>query len=151
MKVSDIMTKEVIAVTPDTSVSEIAKLMVDKDISGVPVVVDGRVVGIITETDLVARNAYLHFPTFVQILDARIYLQSPHHFEEELRRMLGTTAADVMTKEVKTVKPDADVAEVATLMFEKHVNPVPVVKNGKLVGIVSRADVIRLLVQQETA
>ncbi|MCL5265616.1 MAG: CBS domain-containing protein [Chloroflexi bacterium] len=150
MKVSDIMTREVIAVTPDTSVSEIAKLMVGKDISGVPVVVDGRVVGIITETDLVARNAYLHFPTFVQILDARIYLQSPRHFEEELRRMLGTTAADVMTKEVKTVKPDADVAEVATLMFEKHVNPVPVVKNGKLVGIVSRADVIRLLVQQET-
>lgn len=151
MKVSEIMTKDVVAVTPDTRVSAIARLMVEKAISGIPVVVDSRVVGIVTETDLVVRNAHLHFPRFVQILDARIYLQSPRHFEEELRRMLGTTAKDVMTTEVETVTPETDVADVATLMFEKRVNPVPVTENGKLVGIVSRTDIIRLLIQQEGA
>ncbi len=149
MKVSEIMTKDVVTVTPDTKVSAIARLMVEKAISGIPVVIDSRVVGMVTEVDLVARNAHLHFPTFLQILDARIYFESPRHFEEELRRMLGTTANDVMTTEVQTVKPDADVTDVATLMFEKKVNPVPVVENGKLVGIVSRTDIIRLLIQQE--
>jgi CBS domain-containing protein len=152
MKVSEIMTKEVLVVTPDTKVGEIAGLMVEKDISGVPVVADkvnNHLIGMVSETDLVARNAHLHFPTFIQILDSRIYLQSPRHFEEELRRMLGTTAIDVMTRDVKTVTPDTDMSDVATLMFDKGENPVPVVENGRLVGIISRTDIIRLLVQQE--
>ena len=63
--------------------------------------------------------------------------------------MLGITAADVMTREVKTVTPDTDIDDVATLMFEKGENPVPVVENGRLVGIISRTDIIRLLIRQE--
>lgn len=149
MKVSEVMTKDVITVAPETKVGEIARIMVEKAISGVPVVSDGRLVGMVTEVDLVARNAHLHFPTFIQILDARIYLQSPRHFEEELRRMLGTTARDVMTTDVETVSPDADITDVATLMFERKVNPVPVTEDDRLVGIVSRTDIIRLLIQQE--
>ncbi|MBI2954253.1 MAG: CBS domain-containing protein [Chloroflexi bacterium] len=151
MKVSEIMTKDVVTVSPDAKVGEIARLMIEKGITGLPVVVGNRVIGIVTETDLVARNAHLHFPTFIQILDARIYLQPPRHFEEELRRILGTTAADVMTQEVITVTPDTEVSDVATLMFEKRVNPVPVVAQDRLMGIVSRSDIIRLLIQQETA
>lgn len=149
MKASEIMTKDVAAVTPDTKVSEIARLMVEHGYSGVPVVDGKELVGIVTEMDLVVRNAHLHFPTFIQVLDARIYLQGTKHFEEELRRILGTTAADVMTREVTTVTPDTDVVDVATLMFEKKVNPVPVVVDRELVGILSRTDIIRLLVQQE--
>ena len=152
MKVSEIMTSNVMAAEPDDKVSDVAKVMIERGISGVPVVDDqNRVIGIITETDLVVRNAYVHFPTFLQILDARIYLQSTRHFEEELRRALGTTAADVMTKDVRTVDMDAYLEGLATLMVEKKVNPVPVTQDGKLVGIVSLADIIGNMVEQESA
>ncbi|MCL5961905.1 MAG: CBS domain-containing protein [Chloroflexi bacterium] len=152
MKVSEIMTKNVMAAEPDDKVVDVAKVMLKNGISGVPVVDESnRVIGIITEADLVVRNAYVHFPTFLQILDSRIYLQSPRHFEEELRRALGTTAADVMTREVHTIDADAEVRALATLMVEEKVNPVPVTHEGKLVGIVSRADIIRFMVEQEAA
>src|SRR5438552_17924261 len=136
------MTRTVITVPPDARVVDIARTMLSHNISGVPVVErDGRLVGIITETDLVVRNANVHFPTFLQILDARIYLTSTRHFEEELRRALGTVAADMMTRDVLTVRLDDDISEAATLMADKLVNPVPVVDGDRLVGSISRCDV----------
>ncbi len=150
MQVSELMTREVITVHPDTPVVEIARKMLQNDISGVPVVDhDGRLVGIVTETDLVVRNANVHFPTFLQILDARIYLTSTRHFEEELRRALGTVAADVMTREVQTVRPDDDISVAATLMVDRGLNPIPVLKDGRLEGIISRSDIIRHILAQE--
>ncbi len=152
MNVSELMTRPVLTVDEDTPVSEIARLMLDHKISGLPVVDRaGRLVGIVTESDLVVQNANVHFPTFLQILDARIYLTSTRHFEEELRRALGTTAADVMTREVKTVKPDDDVSVAATLMVDERVNPIPVVDHGRLVGIISRSDIIRHILAQDLA
>ncbi|HVC34319.1 MAG TPA: CBS domain-containing protein [Chloroflexota bacterium] len=151
MQVSDLMTRQVITVQPETPVAEIARAMVQHDVSGVPVVDhDGNLVGIVTETDLVVQNANVHFPTFLQILDARIYLSDTRHFEDELRKALGTVAADVMTREVETVKPNDDVSVAATLMVDKDLNPIPVVENGKLVGIISRSDIIRHILAQET-
>ena len=151
MQVSDLMTRQVITVQPETPVAEIARAMVQHDVSGVPVVDhDGHLVGIVTETDLVVQNANVHFPTFLQILDARIYLSDTRHFEDELRKALGTVAADVMTREVETVKPNDDVSVAATLMVDKDLNPIPVVENGKLVGIISRSDIIRHILAQET-
>jgi len=150
VQVSELMTREVITVFPDTPVVEIARRMLQHHISGIPVVErDGRLVGIVTETDLVVRNANVHFPTFLQILDARIYLSSPRHFEEELRRALGTVAADVMTREVQTVRPDDDISVAATLMFDRRINPIPVVEDGLLRGIISRTDIIRHILAQE--
>jgi len=120
-------------------------------VSGVPVV-DQQVhlIGIVTETDLVVQNANVHFPTFLQILDARIYLTNTRRFEDELRKALGTIAADVMTCDVKTVKPDDDISVAATLMVDKGLNPIPVVENDKLVGIISRSDIIRHILAQDT-
>lgn len=150
MQISDLMTHEVITVHPDTPVVDIARKMLRHDISGVPVVDrDRRLVGIVTETDLVVRNANVHFPTFLQILDARIYLTSTRHFEEELRRALGTVARDVMTREVHTVKPDDDLSVAATLMVDKQINPIPVREGGRLCGIISRSDIIRHILAQE--
>lgn len=150
MQVSELMTREVITVHPDTPVVEIARKMLQNDISGLPVVDhDGRLVGIVTEADLVVRNANVHFPTFLQILDARIYLTSTRHFEEELRRALGTVASDVMTREVQTVKPDDDISVAATLMVDKRLNPIPVLGDGRLQGIISRSDIIRHILAQE--
>jgi len=146
------MKKPVITVRTDTSVAEVARTLLDHKIEGVPVVdASGQVVGMVTESDIVVQNANVHFPTFLQILDARIYLTSPHHFEEELRRALGTTAQDVMTRHVWTVRPDDDISKAATLMVDHGINQIPVVADGRLVGIVSRSDIIRHILDQYTA
>src|SRR5512136_3355322 len=136
MKISDIMTREVMTVKRDTSVNEVAKLMGAHDISGVPVVDDdNHVVGIITELDLIVRNTRLEMPHFIEVLDwGRIPLERPGHAKERLRHMLGTEAADLMTEKVETIGPEASVEELAELMVKHRVNPVPVVDDaGKLI------------------
>lgn len=149
VKVAELMTRPVITVRDDAPVATVAKTILDHNISGVPVVDhDGRLVGIITEGDLVVQNANVHFPTFLQILDARIYLTSTRKFEEELRRALGTVASDIMTREVLTVRPGDDVSEAATIMADHQVNPLPVLDNHRLVGVISRRDIIRHILAQ---
>jgi CBS domain-containing protein len=145
MKVRDVMTREVVAADPDTTVNLVARLMADKAISGVPVVEDERVVGIVTELDLIVRNTRLEPPAFFQLLDARIPLETPGHYRERLRHMLGTLARDVMTEKVVTVGPDEDLEALAELMVKQRVNPVPVVEDGRLVGIVARSDIIAMM------
>jgi CBS domain-containing protein len=145
MKVKDIMTTEVVVAHPETSVNLVARLMAGRDISGVPVVDEGEVVGIVTELDLIVRNTRLEPPAFFQILDARIPLETPGQFRERLQQMLGTHARDVMTEKVVTVGPEEEMENLAELMVKRRVNPVPVVENGRLVGIVSRSDIIRMM------
>jgi len=149
MKVREVMTTDVVTLRPETPVSEVARLLVERDISGAPVVdEEGNVIGVVTELDLVVRNTRLHMPTFVQILEARVYLESPAHYNERLRHMLGTQARDIMTSPAITIGPEAELEDLADLMVEERVNPVPVVDNeGQLVGIVSRSDIVRLMAQ----
>ena len=148
MKVSDIMTKDVLTVKRDTSVNEVAKLLGARNISGVPVVDDeNHVVGIITELDLIVRNTRLEMPRFIEVMDwGRIPLERPKHAQERLQHMLGTQAADIMTEKVVTTGPDAPMEDVAELMVKRRVNPVPVVdETGKLIGIISRADLVDMM------
>jgi CBS domain-containing protein len=145
MKVRDVMTREVVAADPATTVNLVARLMADRGISGVPIIEDGRVVGIVTELDLIVRNTRLEPPAFFQLLDARIPLETPSHYRERLRHMLGTLARDVMTEKVVTVGPDEDLEALAELMVRRRVNPVPVVEDGRLVGIVARSDIIAMM------
>jgi CBS domain-containing protein len=148
MKVRDIMTTKIVAVGPETSVNDIARLMCENNVSGVPVVDEAnKIVGVITELDMIVRNTRLELPAFVQILDGRIMLETPGHYEKRLRHMLGTHAQDIMTRDVVCLSPDAEVEDVATLMVKRRVNPVPIVENDVLVGIVSRADIIRMMSQ----
>jgi len=149
MKVREIMATDVVTVRRDTSVNDIAKLMSERDISGVPVVDDAhRVVGIVTELDMIVRNTRLEMPAFVQILDGRIPLETPGHYRKRLQHMLGTHAADIMTAEVVTLGPDDTVEDLAELMVKRRLNPVPVVEKGVLVGIVSRTDLIRMMAHE---
>jgi len=145
MKVRDVMTTEVVAADPDTSVNFVARLMAGKDISGVPVVDDGKLVGIVTELDLIVRNTRLKPPAFFALLDARIPLETPAHYQERLRHMLGTLARDVMTENVVTIGPDEELETLAEIMVNRRVNPLPVVEDGALVGIVSRSDIIAIM------
>ena len=145
MKVRDIMTAEVVVAEPDTSVNLVARLMASRDISGVPVVEDGRLVGIVTELDLIVRNTRLEPPAFFALLDARIPLETPTHYRERIRHMLGTLARDVMTEKVVTIGPDEELEALAEIMVKQRVNPVPVVEGARLVGIVSRSDIIAMM------
>lgn len=149
MKVRDIMTAEVVAAGPDTSVQLVARLMAGRGISGVPVVTDERVVGIVTELDLIVRNTRLEPPAFFALLDGRIPLETPAHYRKRIDHMLGTLVRDVMTEKVETIGPDDDLETLAELMVKRRVNPVPVVEGGRLAGIVSRSDIVRMMAREE--
>ena len=149
MRAAEIMTQPVITVRPETPVHDVARLVLDHGITGVPVVTaGGRLAGIITEADLIVRAANVHFPSYLQILDTFLILGDRRRYDEEIRRVLASTAEQIMTPDVITTRPETEVGEVARLMFEKKVNPVPVLDGDRLVGIVSRSDIIRHLILQ---
>lgn len=148
MKVREIMSTDLVTVGLDASVRDVSRLMIDRGIGGVPVVDEnGGLAGIITEEDLIMRDVRIHFPTYIQLLDAVIYLGSVRRYENELRKALGATARDVMTSDPVTIEPDADVEEAATLMVEKGISRLPVVSEGTLVGIITKRDIVRSLAE----
>jgi len=142
----DIMQAEVVTIGPDATVRELADLLASSKISGVPVVdAGGAVVGVVTEGDIVLQDAGLHFPHYIQFLDSTIYLESVSKFEERFRRTFGTKVGDIMSSEVVSVAPAASVYDVATLMADSDVNRLPVLEEGRLVGIITRADVVKAI------
>lgn len=152
MLVQEIMSSPVIMVRRETTVDEIARLMVEHDISGLPVIDEdkGTVIGMVTDADMIVRNAHIHFPRFIQIMEGRIYLDSTQEYNEELRKSLGVTAGELMSDKIYTVAPDADVSEAATLMVDRKINALPVVDAAGLpLGIISRADFVRLMAQKQ--
>jgi CBS domain-containing protein len=145
----DIMNKDVVTVTPDTSLEELAGLLVKNQISGAPVVdAEGALYGIVTENDLIAQNRRLHIPTVVSFLDAAIYLESSKKFAEEVRRVTATKVADICNRKVLTVSEDTTLTDIATIMSEKKVHLLPVVRSDKVVGIVGKRDVVRAVAGQ---
>lgn len=141
------MSRDVITVTPETSVKELATLLTDKNISGVPVVdKTGKIIGVVTESDLIDQNKKVHIPTVVSILDSFIYLESPDRMEQEMRKIAGSVVNDIYTKDVQTVSPDTTVDELATIMSEQNIHTLPVVDEDKLVGIIGKRDIIRTII-----
>ncbi len=146
LNASDIMTTKVITVHPDTSVLELADILFTNRINGVPVVDnDGRLVGIVSQTDLIDQARKLHIPTIITILDAVIVLKTERQMEKEIRRISGTKVADIYTKKVVTVTEDTPVDEIATIMSQKRIHSIPVMHGDKLVGIVGKSDILRAL------
>jgi len=144
LRVKDIMTKEVVTVTAGTTVMELAKIFAERHLSSLPVVDQaGELTGIVTETDLVEQDKNLHIPTVISIFDWVIYLESDKKFEKELKKMTGRTVGDIYSADVVTVSPDSSIADVADLLSSRKINALPVVEGKKLVGIVSRIDLIR--------
>jgi CBS-domain-containing membrane protein len=149
LKTRDIMTKEVISIGPEASVTEAAGLLDQHRISGLPVVAkDGSLLGVITQSDLVQRARNLELPPAVNLFDVRFFLETPSHFLKRLEKMLGGTVKEVMTGKAITITPQTPVAEVASLMARKKVHTLPVVEGGKLVGIVGKIDLIRALARE---
>ena len=146
----DIMTKDVISVKPDTSIEALSSLLVKYEISGVPVVDDsGALYGIVTDNDLISRNKRLHIPTVVSFLDAAIYLESSKKFEQEVKRLTATRVGDICVRKVVTIGEDTTVVDIATIMSEKKVHLLPVIKAGKLAGIVGKRDMVKAVARQD--
>ena len=144
----EIMTKEVVTVTPDTSVEDAARIMSDNNVSGLPVVESGELLGIVSEKDLIMKNKRLNSPGYINILDGIIFLESPRKFEEKLKKFVANEVGDLMTKEVITIDPDTPLEEIATLMVEEDVNRLPVLKDGEMIGIVTRGDVVSKMAEE---
>jgi len=144
----DIMERDVVTASPDDDVEAVIRLMHEHELPGVPVVNDGgRCVGIVTEADLVIseEEADLHLPHYVDLLGGVIFLEPLQRFEDRIRKAFASKVADMMTPDPVTVPPDAPVEEAARLIAERRHNRLPVVEHGRLVGVVTRLDVLEAL------
>jgi CBS domain-containing protein len=140
------MRRDVPVAAPDDSIAMIARLLVDHRLPGLPVVENGELIGIITEFDLIVRQADVEVPTPVPFLDAIFIADAGPDFDEELRRVLAFDARHLMTAPVVSVRSSATLSEVATLMVDRNVNPLPVLDDQlQLIGLVSRADLVRVI------
>jgi len=144
--VEEYMRTDVVTIGPGATVKELAQKFHETGVSGCPVVdEENNLFGIVTEGDLVAQDAELHPPRYIQFLDSKIYLQSTKKFEERLRKITGYTVKDVMTADVLTVTAKTPVRRAATIMADKHINRLPVVEGRKLVGLMGRHEVLRAM------
>jgi CBS domain-containing protein len=149
LQARDIMTREVLTVSPETSISDLSKILENRRIGGLPVVdKDGLLVGIITQTDLVERARHLELPPAINILDFHFYLQIPSHLIHRVEKMLGTTVGDCMTPNPVTVAPDTPVSRIAALMAKQKMFTIPVLEGGKIVGVVGKMDLVRAMAQE---
>jgi CBS domain-containing protein len=144
------MRRDVPTVAPGDTVATVARTLARSALPGVPVLQGGEIVGIVTESDLIAREAEVDIPPVVPFLDLLFVADAGRDYEDEIRHVLALTAADLMTSPVYNIRETATLAQVATLMVDRRVNPVPVVDaDARLVGMVTRADLVRLIARLE--
>jgi CBS domain-containing protein len=144
MRVDQLMTKNVITVTPETPLRDVAALLAEKGISGVPVVENDQLLGVVSEADLLVKEAGPGVRPS-RVLD---WLLLPDYTEREAK-FAARTAGEAMNSPAQTIPDYASVATAAARMSEERVNRLPVLKDGKLVGILTRADVIRAFTRRD--
>ena len=147
-RIRDIMDTSPATVAPDASVEDVVAALREHQLPGLPVVdAEGRCVGIVTEADLVLPDdeGDLHLPHYVNLFGGTVFLESLHRYEDRLRKAFAASAADMMTRDPDTVGPDTGVREAARLIHETGHNRLPVVEDGRLVGVVTRLDVLGAL------
>jgi CBS-domain-containing membrane protein len=143
----DIMNREVITVTDESTVKELARILSLHQISGVPVVDNsGKMIGVVTESDLIYQTKKVHIPTVITILDSVFYLENPEKMGDEMKKMAGVKVKDILTSGPVTVTEETRLDEIATIMAEKNVHTLPVVNGDTLVGIIGKKDIIRTLI-----
>jgi CBS domain-containing protein len=146
--VRDIMVIDVPAVYPDDPIESVVGTLRDNELPGIPVINEGgRCVGIITEADLImaGETEDLHLPHYIELFGGIVFLESTKKYEERLRKALAAKASDVMTEDPLTISPDATVAEAAQMIARHKHNRLPVVEHGRLIGVVTRIDVLDAL------
>ena len=145
MKVAEVMTRGVITITPQSGILEAAELMLHHRLSGLPVIdASGTVVGIVTEGDLIRRA---ETGTATRRKPWLEFLVGPERLAREFIATHGRKVGEIMTRDVSAIAPESTLAELVSLMERRRVKRVPVIAGRRLVGIVSRADLVRALVE----
>ena len=149
LKVKDIMTKELITVSPETEIIQATKLLLENRINGIPVTDEtGKLVGILCQSDLIAQQKKLPIPSFFTFLDGLITLTSIKQIEKQVQKIAAITVGQAMTPNPVTVQTDTDIQKVAALMVDKNFHTIPVVDKGTLVGIVGKEDILKTLIPE---
>ena len=154
MQVQEIMSSPAITVGPATKISEIARVMREQQISGVPVVdAQGQLLGLITEMNLIERSAPVREPRYLAVLAGLIPVNLAEYrdYKEQVRHVLATNAEELMTTEVHTVEPTAILDDVMQIMLDPATTSLPVVQAGKVIGIITRTDLVRVIEKLEMA
>jgi CBS domain-containing protein len=148
--VRDVMTTDVLTLTPDSNVRDAMQALVDRGVDAAPVVdAGGRVVGMLSTADLILGDVQLHAPTVITLLGATLTWPSEQrHFEEDLNKALGASVAEVMTEDPVTCNDDDSIEFAATVLHDHDVSRLPVLRDGVLVGIVARKDVLRAILAE---
>ena len=146
MQAKDIMTQNLITVGPETTIREMAEILVKNKISGLPVVDDqGKVIGMVSEGDLMQTEIAPKLPDALSILGAIIYYNGLREYKEAFRKVAATKAEEIMTDKVVAVQAEDDVSQVGQLMLDHNIKRVPVLDGTRLVGIISRSDMVKML------
>lgn len=146
LKVKDIMTTEIITVSPETEIANAAKILLEKRINGMPVVDDsGKLAGILCQSDLVAQQKSIPIPSVFTLLESFIPLTSIKRIDKEVEKIAALTVKQAMTPNPVTVGPETDIEDVAKLMVDNKYHTLPVMEGDKIVGIVGKEDVLKTL------
>jgi CBS domain-containing protein len=149
LKVKDIMTREIITVSPETEIVNAAKILLEKRINGLPVIdAFGRLVGVLCQSDLVAQQMSIPIPSVFTLLDGYIPLTIIKRIDKEVEKIAALTVKQAMTPNPVTVGPETDIEDVAKLMVDKKYHTLPVMEGDKVVGIVGKEDVLKTLLSE---
>ena len=148
LKAKDIMTRELITVSPRTEITHAAKLLIEKGINGVPVVDEGKLLGILCQSDLIVQQKKILIPSVFTLLDGLISLKTTKYMEKEFQKITATTVDQILTPNPVTIHPETSIEDIASLMVDKNIHTLPVMDGDKLVGIVGKEDILRTLVPQ---
>ena len=146
---ADIMTANPVTVTPGTTLRDAAKRLLDGHFNGLPVVEEGRLVGMLTQSDIISMDKKVKSPGFFLILGGYIPVQIPGQLSRDIQRMAATTVGEIMSPEPFSITPQTTVDEIADIIVEKRYYSLPVVDNGKLIGIVGMEDMLKRLAGDE--
>jgi len=149
IKAKDIMTRDIVTVYPETDILQAAKLLLEKHFNGLPVVDhEGRLLGILCQDDLIVQQKQVPVPSVFTLLDGMIPLFSGKQLEKEVEKMMAMTVSQAMTPNPRTVETETALEDIATLMVRKNIHTLPVLDEGKLVGIIGKEDVLRTLMPE---
>jgi CBS domain-containing protein len=149
--VADFMSRELIRVMPETSVKTVIQTLAEHHISGLPVVDHAnKLVGVISELDLLWQESGVTPPPYITLLDSIIYLQNPSTYDREIHKALGQTAAEVMTPKPITIEENKPLSEAARIMHERRVHRLCVLNtHQELVGVITASDVLRAMARAQ--
>lgn len=141
----DIMTPDPITIGPDAAIAEAVKILLEKRFNGLPVVQEGKLVGVICQSDLVAQQQRLDIPSVFTLFDGFIPLPGWKQAEKDFVKMSALTVGEAMTPDPVTARPETPLEDLARLMVRAKFYSLPVVDDGKLVGIIGKEDILRTL------